>query len=66
MIVGHGMKARPGTAARAINRLSNADINLRMIDQGASEINIILGVSDADFDRALAKPISLFIIDLSI
>lgn len=52
-IVGHGMKARPGTAARAINRLSNANINLRMIDQGASEINIILGVSDADFERAL-------------
>lgn len=52
-IVGHGMRARPGTAARAINRLSNANINLRMIDQGASEINIILGVSDADFERAL-------------
>lgn len=52
-IVGHGMVARPGTAARAINRLSNASINLRMIDQGASEINIILGVSDADFERAL-------------
>lgn len=52
-IVGHGMKARPGTAARAINRLSNAGINLRMIDQGASEINIILGVSDNDFERAL-------------
>lgn len=52
-IVGHGMVSRPGTAARAISRLSNANINLRMIDQGASEINIILGVSDADFDRAL-------------
>ncbi|MCM1367231.1 MAG: aspartate kinase [Roseburia sp.] len=52
-IVGHGMKSRPGTAARAINRLSNAHINLRMIDQGASEINIILGVSDSDFERAL-------------
>lgn len=52
-IVGHGMKSRPGTAARAINRLSNAGINLRMIDQGASEINIILGVSDSDFERAL-------------
>lgn len=52
-IVGHGMKSRPGTAARAINRLSNANINLRMIDQGASEINIILGVSDSDFERAL-------------
>lgn len=52
-IVGHGMVSRPGTAARAISRLSNANINLRMIDQGASEINIILGVSDADFERAL-------------
>ncbi|MCH5165695.1 MAG: aspartate kinase [Clostridiales bacterium] len=52
-IVGHGMKSRPGTAARAINRLSTAGINLRMIDQGASEINIILGVSDDDFERAL-------------
>jgi len=52
-IVGHGMKDRPGTAARAISRLSNANINLRMIDQSESEINIILGVSDADFDRAL-------------
>lgn len=52
-IVGHGMVSRPGTAARAISRLSNAGINLRMIDQGASEINIILGVADADFERAL-------------
>ena len=52
-IVGHGMVSRPGTAARAISRLSNADINLRMIDQGASEINIILGVSNDDFERAL-------------
>ncbi|MDE7463536.1 MAG: ACT domain-containing protein, partial [Clostridiales bacterium] len=52
-IVGHGMVSRPGTAARAISRLSNAGINLRMIDQGASEINIILGVSDDDFERAL-------------
>lgn len=52
-IVGHEMKSRPGTAARAITRLSNADINIRMIDQGASEINIIIGVSDEDFDRAL-------------
>lgn len=52
-IVGHGMKSRPGTAARAINRLSNANINLRMLDMGASEINIIIGVSDCDFERAL-------------
>ncbi len=52
-IVGHGMRSRPGTAARAINRLSNAEINLSMIDQGASEINIILAVSSADFERAL-------------
>lgn len=52
-IVGHGMKSRPGTVARAINRLSHANINLRMLDMGASEINLILGVSDADFERAL-------------
>lgn len=52
-IVGHGMRSKPGTAARAINRLSNANINIRMIDMGASEINLILGVSDADFERAL-------------
>ncbi|MDE6293037.1 MAG: aspartate kinase [Clostridiales bacterium] len=52
-IVGHGMKSRPGTAARAINRLSHANINLRMLDMGASEMNIILGVSDSDFERAL-------------
>ena len=52
-IVGHGMKSRPGTAARAISRLSNAGVNIRMIDQGASEINLIIGVSDADFERAL-------------
>lgn len=52
-IVGHGMKSRPGTAARAINRLSHANINLRMLDMGASEINLILGVDDADFERAL-------------
>ncbi|MCH5155830.1 MAG: aspartate kinase [Clostridiales bacterium] len=52
-IVGHGMKSRPGTVARAINRLSYANINLRMLDMGASEINLILGVSDDDFERAL-------------
>lgn len=52
-IVGHGMKERPGMAARAITRLANAEINLMMIDQGASQINIILGVSDDDFERAL-------------
>lgn len=52
-IVGHAMKSRPGAVARAINRLSNAGINIRMLDLGASEINLILGVSDADFERAL-------------
>lgn len=52
-IVGHGMKSRAGTAAKALNKLSNAGINLRMVDSGASEINLILGVSDGDFERAL-------------
>lgn len=59
-IVGHGMKSRPGTVARAINRLSHANINLRMLDMGASEINLILGVSDSDFERALVALIGEF------
>ncbi|MCH5351572.1 MAG: aspartate kinase [Clostridiales bacterium] len=52
-IVGHGMCRRRDVVARAVNRLSNADINLLLIDRSASEINIILAVSDNDFERAL-------------
>ena len=52
-VVGHGMIARKGTAADICAALRDADINIRMIDQGSSELNIILAVDNKDFDKAL-------------
>ena len=52
-IVGHGMKAKLGTIARLSTSLANAGINIRMIDQGSSELNIIVGVDMADYEDAM-------------
>ena len=46
------VKAR-GTAARVFDAISGAGVNIRMIDQGSSELNIIVGVEEKDFERAL-------------
>jgi len=43
----------PGTAARIFGALADSGINIRMIDQGSSEINIITGVESADFEKAI-------------
>ncbi len=51
--VGHGMAKRKGTASRLFAALSKADINIKMIDQGSSELNIIIGVETADFEKAI-------------
>lgn len=52
-VVGRGMVRAKGTAARVFKAVADADINIRMMDQGSSEISIIIGVSEKDFDRAL-------------
>ncbi len=52
-IVGHGMSHQTGTAAKAFVALAEAGINIKMIDQGSSEINIIIGVSTSDFEKAI-------------
>ena len=52
-IVGRSMVKSKGTAARAFKAIYNADINIRMIDQGSSELNIIIGVEEHDLDKAL-------------
>ena len=52
-VVGRGMVKAKGTAARVFNAISEADINIRIIDQGSSEISIIVGVEEHDFDAAL-------------
>ncbi len=52
-VVGRGMVKAKGTAARVCDAVSDAGINLRMIDQGSSELNIILGVDEDDLDGAI-------------
>ena len=51
--VGYGMNRRKGVASRLLTALANADVNLRMIEQGSSEINIIVGVENKDFETAI-------------
>ncbi len=51
--VGHGMARRPGTAATLFNALANANINIQMIDQGSSELNIIIGVANSDYEKCI-------------
>lgn len=52
-VVGRGMIRAKGTAARVFKALADAEINIRMIDQGSSELNIIVGVDNADFEKAI-------------
>lgn len=52
-IVGRGMIRSKGTAARVFNALTNANINVRIVDQGSSELNIIIGVDENDYENAL-------------
>lgn len=52
-VVGHGMNRRKGTAARVFSALSEAEVNIRMIDQGSSELNIIVAVENGDCQKAI-------------
>ena len=51
--VGRGMSHFPGMAARLFSALYADGVNVRMIDQGSSELNIIVGVDAADFEAAV-------------
>lgn len=51
--VGRGMVRNPGTAARLFSSLAKAGVNVRMIDQGSSELSILVGVDDKDFSKAI-------------
>lgn len=53
-VVGRGMMGTPGSAARVFGALAKEKINIRMIDQGSSELNIIVGVNEKDFERAVS------------
>ncbi|MCQ2540949.1 MAG: aspartate kinase [Lachnospiraceae bacterium] len=60
-VVGRGMKSASGTASKVFTALSNKGINIRMIDQGSSELNIIIGVKNSDFDNAIKAIYDTFI-----
>ena len=59
--VGQGMVSSRGTAAKLFMALAAADINVRMIDQGSSELNIIVGVDVKDFEDAVRAIYSAFV-----
>ncbi len=59
-VVGRGMKNAKGTAAALFDSLANADINIKMIDQGSSELNIIVGVDNKDFEKAITTTYAYF------
>jgi len=61
-VVGRGMKATRGTAGRIFSALAHANINVKMIDQGSSELNIIIGVRDDDFERAIRAIYDIFVL----
>lgn len=60
-VVGRGMKASRGTAGRIFSALAHSRINVKMIDQGSSELNIIIGVKDADFETAIKAIYDIFV-----
>ena len=61
-VVGRGMKSMRGTAGRIFSALAHAHINVRMIDQGSSELNIIIGVENKDFEKALQAIYDIFVL----
>ena len=60
-VVGRGMKQTRGTAGRIFSALAHAHINVKMIDQGSSELNIIIGVHDRDFEAAIRAIYDIFV-----
>ena len=60
-IVGRGMIQTKGVSARVFTALANNGVNIRMITQGASELNIIVGIENSDFDKAISAIYEAFV-----
>jgi len=60
-VVGRGMKNNSGIAANIFSALAKAKINIKMIDQGSSELNIIIGVRNRYFEDAIKTIYSVFV-----
>ena len=61
-VVGRGMKAKKGTAGLIFSALAHARVNIKMIDQGSSELNIIIGVRNEDFEAAIRAIYDIFVV----
>ncbi len=61
-VVGRAMKSNRGTAGRIFAALAHAHVNVKMIDQGSSEFNIIIGVREQDFEQAIRAIYNIFVI----
>ena len=60
-VVGRGMRKARGTACRIFSALAEAKVNVKMIDQGSSELNVIIGVNEEDFEDALKSIYNAFV-----
>ena len=60
-VVGRGMRQTRGTAGRIFSALAHAHVNVKMIDQGSSELNIIIGVREHDFEAAIKAIYDIFV-----
>lgn len=60
-VVGRGMRSASGTAGKLFSALADANINVRMIDQGSSELNIIVGVAEKDFENSIKAIYNTFV-----
>ena len=61
-VVGRGMRSNRGTAGRIFSALAHARVNVKMIDQGSSEWNIIIGVKNDDFETAIRAIYDIFVV----
>ncbi len=61
-VVGRGMKSTRGTAGRIFSALAHNNVNVKMIDQGSSELNIIIGVTNNDFETAIKAIYDIFVV----
>lgn len=60
-VVGRGMRRNRGTAGRIFSALAHKHVNVKMIDQGSSELNIIIGVENRDFETAIRAIYDIFV-----
>ncbi|MCR5746722.1 MAG: aspartate kinase [Lachnospiraceae bacterium] len=61
-VVGRGMRSSKGTSGRIFSALAHANVNVKMIDQGSSELNIIIGVKNEDFENAIRAIYNIFVV----